>query len=244
MSTPFASWVRHLCVKQLCGKNKPSLTSPRIEPAPSQHRSDHRIQSYQQCFPQPKYRLGHPENQLFLLSKKIFSGSKYPKNNIFKFEYRSTDYQCRAWFESLRGYLQCTGCEYANWGQTRTHPQRYQHSTMIRCMRVPSPAVLDAPVLSKCRSCLAVLVLLTSALCLSLTHAATVSGGRTPPRSDHKDYIQLNTMLSELHRIHRLRTKSIMPYNLTLQCDPVLLSSNLHIMFFGYFDPENIFFIQ
>ena len=28
---------------------------------------------------QPKYRLAHPENQLFLLSKKIFCGSKYPK---------------------------------------------------------------------------------------------------------------------------------------------------------------------
>ena len=28
----------------------------------------------------PKYRLGHPENYLLLLSKNIFTGSKYPKN--------------------------------------------------------------------------------------------------------------------------------------------------------------------
>ena len=27
----------------------------------------------------PKYRLGHPEKHLFLLSKNIFTGSKYPK---------------------------------------------------------------------------------------------------------------------------------------------------------------------
>ena len=38
----------------------------------------------------PKYRLGHPENYLFLLSKKIFSGSKHPKNKLFDFENRST----------------------------------------------------------------------------------------------------------------------------------------------------------
>ena len=35
---------------------------------------------------QPKYRLGHPENYLFVLSKKIFTGSKYPKINLFNFE--------------------------------------------------------------------------------------------------------------------------------------------------------------
>ena len=28
----------------------------------------------------PKYRLVHPENYLFLLSKKMFSGSNYPTN--------------------------------------------------------------------------------------------------------------------------------------------------------------------
>ena len=39
---------------------------------------------------QPKYRLGHPENYLFLLSKKIFTGSKYPKNKLIKFEKRNT----------------------------------------------------------------------------------------------------------------------------------------------------------
>ena len=33
----------------------------------------------------PEYRLGHPENYLFLLSKNIFTGSKYPKKIIIKF---------------------------------------------------------------------------------------------------------------------------------------------------------------
>ena len=37
-----------------------------------------------------KYRLGHPENYLFTLSKKLFSGSKYLKNILFYFENRST----------------------------------------------------------------------------------------------------------------------------------------------------------
>ena len=35
------------------------------------------------CYPvlpfQPKYRLGHPENYLFLLSENIFIGSEHPK---------------------------------------------------------------------------------------------------------------------------------------------------------------------
>ena len=39
---------------------------------------------------QPKYRIGHPENYLFLLSKKIFFGSKYPISILFIFENRST----------------------------------------------------------------------------------------------------------------------------------------------------------
>ena len=34
----------------------------------------------------PKYRLGHPENYLFLLSKNRYTGSKYPKINKFNFE--------------------------------------------------------------------------------------------------------------------------------------------------------------
>ena len=38
----------------------------------------------------PIYRLAHPENCLFTLSKKIFSGSKYPKIVLFNFEKRST----------------------------------------------------------------------------------------------------------------------------------------------------------
>ena len=39
---------------------------------------------------QPKYRLGHPENYLFLLSKKVFTGSKYAKNKLINFEKRNT----------------------------------------------------------------------------------------------------------------------------------------------------------
>ena len=39
---------------------------------------------------QPKYRLGHPENHLFSLSVKMFSGSKYPENSLFHFEEGST----------------------------------------------------------------------------------------------------------------------------------------------------------
>ena len=35
---------------------------------------------------QPKHRLADPENNLFSLSQKIFSGSKYPKNLLFNFE--------------------------------------------------------------------------------------------------------------------------------------------------------------
>ena len=31
---------------------------------------------------QPKYRLAHPENSLFSLSKKLFSGLKYPKQHF------------------------------------------------------------------------------------------------------------------------------------------------------------------
>ena len=38
----------------------------------------------------PNYRLAHPENYLFLLSKEIFSGSKYQKNILFNFEKGST----------------------------------------------------------------------------------------------------------------------------------------------------------
>ena len=34
----------------------------------------------------PKYRLGHPENYLFLSCKKLFLGSKYPTNILFNFE--------------------------------------------------------------------------------------------------------------------------------------------------------------
>ena len=37
----------------------------------------------------PKYRLGHPENHLLSLSKKMLSGSKYPKNVLFNFENRT-----------------------------------------------------------------------------------------------------------------------------------------------------------
>ena len=33
-----------------------------------------------------KYRRGHPENYSFSLATKIFTESKYPKNNLFKSE--------------------------------------------------------------------------------------------------------------------------------------------------------------
>ena len=42
----------------------------------------------------PTCRLSHPGNYLFLLSKKILSGSKYPEYILFYFENRSTDQQC------------------------------------------------------------------------------------------------------------------------------------------------------
>ena len=38
----------------------------------------------------PKHRSDHPENYLFSLSKKMFSGSKYVKDILFYFEKRST----------------------------------------------------------------------------------------------------------------------------------------------------------
>ena len=42
--------------------------------------SSTRIIAYRAVSPfQPKHRLGHPENYLFLLSKNTFIGSKYPK---------------------------------------------------------------------------------------------------------------------------------------------------------------------
>ena len=39
---------------------------------------------------QPKYRLAHPENYLFSLSKRILSESKYPRKILFNFEKIST----------------------------------------------------------------------------------------------------------------------------------------------------------
>ena len=44
---------------------------------------------------QPKYCLRHPENYLFLLSKNIFTGSKYSKNKLYNFEKHFTDYNMR-----------------------------------------------------------------------------------------------------------------------------------------------------
>ena len=38
----------------------------------------------------PKYRLAHPENYLFSLSKKIYSGSKDSNNKLIDFEKGST----------------------------------------------------------------------------------------------------------------------------------------------------------
>ena len=44
------------------------------------------LTSYQCFFLSRNYRLGHPENYLFLLSKNLFTGSKYPKNKLINFE--------------------------------------------------------------------------------------------------------------------------------------------------------------
>ena len=52
---------------------------------------------------QPRYRLAHPENYLFSLSKKIFSGSKYPKNIKFNFEKRSTNERLLCYENLLEG---------------------------------------------------------------------------------------------------------------------------------------------
>ena len=41
---------------------------------------------YQCCRFSPKYRSGHAKNCLFLLSKKLFTGSKYPKIYLLNFE--------------------------------------------------------------------------------------------------------------------------------------------------------------
>ena len=46
-------------------------------------------------FFQPKYRLGHPENYLFLLSKRVLLGSKYPKKYFINFENNFTDFKAR-----------------------------------------------------------------------------------------------------------------------------------------------------
>ena len=40
---------------------------------------------------EPKHRLGHPNKYLFLLSKNLFTGSKYPRINWFNFEKNFTD---------------------------------------------------------------------------------------------------------------------------------------------------------
>ena len=49
----------------------------------------------------PNHRLGHPENYLFSLSKKIFSGSKYPKIKLFNVEKGSTGCLMLLWVEQL-----------------------------------------------------------------------------------------------------------------------------------------------
>ena len=48
----------------------------------------------------PKYRLAHPENYLFSLSKKIFSGSKYPKKLILSkqtYSFKTADLFFQCW---------------------------------------------------------------------------------------------------------------------------------------------------
>ena len=45
-------------------------------------------------FFQPKYRLGHPGNHIFLSSKKTFLGSKYPKKQFIKFWKKNIGHGC------------------------------------------------------------------------------------------------------------------------------------------------------
>ena len=63
-------------------------------PASSNQQSSERVLSSSDryapaIFYYPKYRIGHPENYLFSLSKKIFSGPKYPTNILRNFDNRS-----------------------------------------------------------------------------------------------------------------------------------------------------------
>ena len=91
---------------------------------------------------QPKYRLGQPETYLFPLYKKIFSGSKYPKNILFNFEKGSTGLNvphelCNATRSCLKCSIHCNdaailldlsiveACAYlANTLQQPGHPKR------------------------------------------------------------------------------------------------------------------------
>ena len=49
----------------------------------------------------PKYRLGQPEKQLFVLAKNIFIGSKYPKITLFNFEKNYTEGNAPAAYTTL-----------------------------------------------------------------------------------------------------------------------------------------------
>ena len=42
----------------------------------------------------PKHRLGHHEDYQFVLSKRIFTGSKYPENKLINFEKKTVVDKC------------------------------------------------------------------------------------------------------------------------------------------------------
>ena len=56
---------------------------------------------------QPKYRLGYPENYLFVLAKNIFSGSKYPKKEYLILK---TEHCPSLLFSNFKVYVVCNGC--------------------------------------------------------------------------------------------------------------------------------------
>ena len=80
--------------------------------------SNRKLTSDQCFFLNRNFRLGHPENYLFPLSKTIFSRSKYPRNILFNFESRSAGERRRgAWvgtslqqsrLAQSHGYQRCT----------------------------------------------------------------------------------------------------------------------------------------
>ena len=87
----------------------------------------------------PNCWLGHPENLSVMLSKIIFSGSKYSKNILFNFEKGSTGpYKLRANVDTFSSYV-------AYWWICRSRPivanwcrkQKLWHNTPTRPQRAP-----------------------------------------------------------------------------------------------------------